>query len=349
MSTEKSTPTGGRIEWIDVAKGYGMLLVIFGHAVIVGGRWHNLIFAFHMPFFFLLSGLVYKPTTFGKLLVKRTKSLLVPYLLFFLLGAAVLGIKTAKSGFPIRALLSDFYYGYPGNTCVFSVWFLLALFFVSLLFCLILKLNRQLQYLLVLALLIGGIYYGARNVAGAAPRLPLELDVVPVALFFYAVGYYGKSLLLAAVARFQKLHPVSQILLFALLTFGYLAVVRRNGQVNLRSLLYRNPVLFLHGAFLGSAVSVLLCVWASRTFFKSALAWVGRNNVYILGAQAIGIRLCVAGINRFFGTHFGMYALPLRYAVPAFVVATLFSVLFTYAVKAVWSLRKFVKRGKPNA
>ena len=45
-----------RVEWIDLAKGLGMLLVILGHCVCFGGIMHNAIFAFHMPLFFILSG-----------------------------------------------------------------------------------------------------------------------------------------------------------------------------------------------------------------------------------------------------------------------------------------------------
>lgn len=54
-----------RVEWIDLAKGLGMLLVILGHCVCFGGIMHNAIFAFHMPLFFILSGIVYKTNSKG--------------------------------------------------------------------------------------------------------------------------------------------------------------------------------------------------------------------------------------------------------------------------------------------
>ena len=40
-----------RIEWLDIAKGLGMIFVILGHAVGFGTPPHNIIFAFHMPLF----------------------------------------------------------------------------------------------------------------------------------------------------------------------------------------------------------------------------------------------------------------------------------------------------------
>lgn len=42
-----------RVEWIDLAKGIGILLVIIGHSKIYGGL-KIFIFSFHMPLFFVL-------------------------------------------------------------------------------------------------------------------------------------------------------------------------------------------------------------------------------------------------------------------------------------------------------
>lgn len=47
-----------RIEWIDMAKGYGVILVILGHFGLEKlGYW---IYSFHMPLFFFLAGYVFK-------------------------------------------------------------------------------------------------------------------------------------------------------------------------------------------------------------------------------------------------------------------------------------------------
>lgn len=49
-----------RIDWIDVAKGVGIFLMVMGHTSMPDAvnRW---IYSFHMPLFFLLSGLVFNP------------------------------------------------------------------------------------------------------------------------------------------------------------------------------------------------------------------------------------------------------------------------------------------------
>jgi len=52
-----------RIAYLDVAKGIGILLVVLGHKYIKGSLpgLGKFIFSFHLPFFFLLSGMFFKP------------------------------------------------------------------------------------------------------------------------------------------------------------------------------------------------------------------------------------------------------------------------------------------------
>ncbi len=43
-----------RIEWVDIARGIGIILVILGHIGI--GKVGKFIYSFHIPLFFFLSG-----------------------------------------------------------------------------------------------------------------------------------------------------------------------------------------------------------------------------------------------------------------------------------------------------
>ena len=54
-----------RIDFIDIAKGIGMFLVIVGH-VETYDFINRMIYSFHMPLFFVLSGFFLKPDHFGK-------------------------------------------------------------------------------------------------------------------------------------------------------------------------------------------------------------------------------------------------------------------------------------------
>lgn len=80
--------TKTRIEAIDIAKGIGILLVIFGHICTGTDETYSvkiMIYSFHMPLFFLISGYCFnnaKYDSFKKFLVSRLKTIICPYLLF---------------------------------------------------------------------------------------------------------------------------------------------------------------------------------------------------------------------------------------------------------------------------
>lgn len=71
-----------RIVWIDWAKVIGIYLVILGHMPIHG---KSLIYCFHMPFFFIISGYLYKHVPISKEIGKSFRSLIVPYFIYSLL------------------------------------------------------------------------------------------------------------------------------------------------------------------------------------------------------------------------------------------------------------------------
>ena len=68
-----------RYAWIDNLKVIALFMVVMGHIPIDGdGMTGKLIYNFHMPLFFFLSGLVHK----DKSVMSNVRRLLVPYILF---------------------------------------------------------------------------------------------------------------------------------------------------------------------------------------------------------------------------------------------------------------------------
>ena len=57
-----------RIFWIDALRGIGIFLVVLGHTFWKG---HNVIYAFHMPLFFFISGILFKTGGEKNILIKR--------------------------------------------------------------------------------------------------------------------------------------------------------------------------------------------------------------------------------------------------------------------------------------
>lgn len=91
-----TSDNSSRLEWLDLAKGIGMVLVLIGHAP---REWMQecypsikflfcFIYAFHMPFFFALSGMAYEYGTrrrrkpLGAYVFDKANKLLIPWLSF---------------------------------------------------------------------------------------------------------------------------------------------------------------------------------------------------------------------------------------------------------------------------
>lgn len=82
-----------RLTYIDIARAIGILFVVLGHINqfyrdsqgIEYSQILIFIYAFHMPLFFILSGILFSEKTFRNLsffdfLIKKVKGLVVPYL-----------------------------------------------------------------------------------------------------------------------------------------------------------------------------------------------------------------------------------------------------------------------------
>ena len=66
-----------RLEYVDVAKGIGIICTIIGHT-FTGTMTARVIYTFHMPMFFFISGYLYHEKKTKDLFAKSVKRLLVP-------------------------------------------------------------------------------------------------------------------------------------------------------------------------------------------------------------------------------------------------------------------------------
>ena len=146
-----------RLDFIDLAKGFGMLMVIYLHITInypseiniyAGSRWDNFVHSMFMPIFFILSGYFFSvKRPFKEWIHKKMKRLLVPFVIFYLFTylmnvilVTFIGVHL-KSGFSYSDIFVVFYKDvYPNS----AIWFLLSLFWTSLILYGIMKITDKL-------------------------------------------------------------------------------------------------------------------------------------------------------------------------------------------------------------
>ena len=126
-----------RVPWVDVLKGITILFVVLGHTpglALLPEKTFNVIFSFHIPLFFFISGYLFNPDIAGiDLFKKRFNTLLKPYLftLFFVCLAYII-IKHRPS--PLWYLFWVLYGNGPNLPKVMlHLWFLPNLFITTLL------------------------------------------------------------------------------------------------------------------------------------------------------------------------------------------------------------------------
>lgn len=126
-----------RIVWVDYAKIFGLLTVILAHLYTINGTDENnvvrtFIYGFHMPFFFFISGSLFKERVNGlkDAVVRNIKSLLVPYIVFNLLFAILYGIIDGNIWQRLLFVPIHWAKG-EGNACKAS-WFVICLFNIKM-------------------------------------------------------------------------------------------------------------------------------------------------------------------------------------------------------------------------
>ena len=71
--------TNIRIAWLDQLKGFGIILMVYGHNFPVLEEY---IYSFHMPLFFIIAG-IFHPKKMNILTIKkRVQQILLPYFLW---------------------------------------------------------------------------------------------------------------------------------------------------------------------------------------------------------------------------------------------------------------------------
>jgi fucose 4-O-acetylase-like acetyltransferase len=230
-----------RIEWIDIAKGFGIFLVVAGHLMNGGesfvSRW---ICSFHMPLFFFLSGICLNNNrSFGSYAGKKAKSLLLPYLGFgILLTFLYLGLKPLDEihdGIVTRL----FNYG--------AMWFIPVLFVTELMFFYISKIRKRLLIcgIMTLSIFIGWLLYYFRI------SLPIALSTCFAALFFYGLGFLGKN--------FVKKLFNKTLLLPAFLVAQFAAILLSHSTIGMSSNSMPQPFYNVSAAIFGLLTFCMIC------------------------------------------------------------------------------------------
>ncbi|MFN2747971.1 MULTISPECIES: acyltransferase family protein [Bacillus] len=284
-----------RIDWIDASKGLGIILVVLGHTPTTDWL-KTFIFAFHMPLFFFLSGVVYHDAnlTFKSFLYKKMKTLLLPYFIFSVLAYSFWflierhfkfsGSSDVDPIIPFKGI----FYSIPDHYMLThnpALWFLTCLFVVELLFfCMKKWLNdRFIVCFVMLSAALGYYNYQYLDI-----KLLWNIEVALTAIVFYSAGFLLRKRLRELKMRNRR------TLLLSFLFFAVVAYLQSwNVRVDMRANEYGDMAIFYITAFSGTAGVIFTSFHLENV---RLLRFLGKNSLIILVLHYPVIRILKAVI-----------------------------------------------------
>ena len=286
-----------RLDYLDMAKGIGIILVVLGHIVYTEQHIMIWIASFHMALFFVISGILMglkdKPIRDIKAeIVHIAKGILIPYAWFsgldFLLdiGNVLLG-KISQEAFWRNLVSSVTFYGKS------VLWFLTALFIAEAIL-IVLRAKCKDTVGIVVTVVIAAIAvvckYGIDKVYGMYAdsfAMVSLLNVVRtlirgcIVLPYLSAGYYVTKYVKKTDALCEPKRRY-QVAFAVILLLINIIVAIENGSVDTNNMILGNVFLYYTGGLAGSFAIVLLCknMWSLKP-----LTYIGRNSLIIMATH----------------------------------------------------------------
>ena len=280
-----------RLDYIDIAKALGMLIIMWGHIAV--GKSVTFVYAFHIPLFFFLSGMVFvqdKYPDFLSFIKRRIQTLIVPYIIYSFITWAIWVVYSYVSHAEVDSywmpLIETFIAQGSEGYLVHNVplWFVSCLFVVELAYFWIAKLSDILNLIICVLLAVASYVLINHCSFFDFTTLPWSIEVAMAAIVFYASGHLfvkhiGHQLFEQVVNKKRWLFIIIALVLFIGVYYGGLY----NGQVSMGHAKIHNPFVFYPIAYLGVFAFIIMssliaqskindCKWMER------IKWFGQNS-----------------------------------------------------------------------
>lgn len=286
----------GRNLTIDAAKGIAIVLVVFAHINYTPAPLAY-IYSFHMPLFFILSGLLFrreKYETFSQFLRHRFYTLVCPYLFFYaaallvraLIAIAAQGIAGILTSSFLKSLIQMFLAWGPSGTPNNPLWFVPCLFCVELMYFFICKTKRWCNISICILLVFIGWFLKSEYLSLRWLRFFWNFDISLFAIGYYALGNLLSKEILRLLScvqehRYKNFMCVCAALLCAVILIPLAA---RNGKISLGSGIFGNGLLLYATGMIGTLGVLFAAVVLQRSRF---LCYLGRNTFSIMGTHVV--------------------------------------------------------------
>ena len=270
-----------RVGYFDIAKGIGIILVVIAHIEYMPLALREYIVTFHMPAFFVISGMLMNLTNererpIKSLLIRKLKTIMLPYMVFSIVFPIIDIIRYAIAGKDMMFTFRQDIIAGITMTGSSVLWFLPALFFSELIVLAIIK-NLKKPVLFILSVLIPvAIWFLALVIRPLA--LPMWRTVFCSVMVLF--GYILFPLIKKLSAYPLFLLPAALILFVILYFTG-----KANDIVDLHFILLGRKPLYYLNAMMGSVALIMLSVFMEKyvlSGINGMLEFFGRHSLFIM-------------------------------------------------------------------
>ena len=220
-----SSAQTNRFIGIDYLKAFGIYLMVLGHSPLLSDGLRSIIYSFHMPLFFMISGLLFKNQDIKVILRKSFNSLIIPYLLINLICISLWIFTQYLHGdlhfndFVSRLCAIFLGLGYERfgfNPVCAPTWFFLALFWCRALMSLYCKhCKTGLSKILTVAFIIAIVYCMKQTNIIIPYAISSSLMALPIMIF----AYEFKEIILRVKTNWTLIFSGMRLLIISALSY----------------------------------------------------------------------------------------------------------------------------------
>jgi acyltransferase len=277
---------------------------MIGHAPGLSTNFETLLYGFHVPLFFFISGVLLSDQKLGlpvyQFFVKQVKEILIPYAAFFII-AYIYWLLTRHHGNSAARFahtgwaepIAGLFIG-TGSSLVVNLvlWFFPALFCSRLLYYFSRKFFNE-RTTIVLLLTLAFCHYMLLKIW--LFRMWFGLDCALYGVVFLAVGKHFSANLTHANEAKSRLHLV---IITMLLLSVYVVASLANGKVDLNNVHLGNFILYFLTAFIGCGIVFgFSCLLPPN----SVSQWLSSNTLYIFPLHSLFFKVATGVLQVVFG------------------------------------------------
>ena len=285
-----------RITWIDYCRAFAICLVIIGHILISTSSYNShidnmvmvMIYSFHMPLFFILSGMVFKKTGISKRFIR----LMIPYFgfciiefVFYFVFYSIVDCERLAgylNSFTKKQIIDSML---MNSSSAFSgYWFLPVLFCSSVFMTALLKFDNKKCVIHILLGVLISIWLRLYNI-----ELPLGIREALLAIPFLYIGFREKK------SDYSRLKKPLVFIIVIVVYVGTLVFWKymNYDMADMHNSAIRNPLAFYVLGLCGSYI-VMFCIkgissvifssgHTYRLLIKKSCEYIGTRSLFIYG------------------------------------------------------------------